>query len=378
MLDAAIRIARAEEAVLVPAYLLLLPLELGPESAATGEVGVAMPLLEAVEQAALRKGVPVDARIERGRTPTHALTRLWEIEHFDRIVVPAGRGSGFSETGSRLDPHPRAERDHDLEAGARLSSADVCHHARMRRQLSWLIAVPITVIGTFAGHSVGYWAAVPDAHERAHLLASSGHGYLDYAPLLLSICVALVALGFVASLLSAFGEHEATPRNGRVALVAALAPAAFVLQELLERYLHDGHVHWGLFASAPFLFGLATQVPFALLAAAIAFALASAAQRVAQVLKRVLGRRPRPIAAHVPLLALDRSAGRACPRSRLRGSRPSAARLAEQERPIRPLTMSEERCTNTQARVRAGRCSSRSPPFWRRSCWCRWPVRTRG
>ena len=121
VLDAAIRIARAEEAVLVPAYLLLLPLELGPESAATGEVGVAMPLLEAVEQAALRKGVPVDARIERGRTPTHALTRLWEIEHFDRIVVPAGRGSGFSETGSRLDPHPRAERDHDLEAGTRLA-----------------------------------------------------------------------------------------------------------------------------------------------------------------------------------------------------------------------------------------------------------------
>jgi hypothetical protein len=96
VLGAAIRIARAEEAVLVPAYLLLLPLELGPESAATGEVGVAMPLLEAVEQAALREGVPVDARIERGRTPTHALTRLWEVERFDRIVVAAGPNSGFS------------------------------------------------------------------------------------------------------------------------------------------------------------------------------------------------------------------------------------------------------------------------------------------
>ena len=87
VLEAAIRIARAEEAVLVPAYLLLLPLELGPESAATGEVGVAMPLLEAVEQAALRAGVPVDARIERGRTATHALTRLWDVERFDRVVV---------------------------------------------------------------------------------------------------------------------------------------------------------------------------------------------------------------------------------------------------------------------------------------------------
>ena len=166
----------------------------------------------------------------------------------------------------------------------------------MRRQLTWLIAVPITVIGTFAGHSVGYWAAVPDEHERAHLLASSGHGYLDYAPLLLSICVALVVLGFVASLLSAFGEQKATGSgNGRIGLVAALAPVAFVLQELLERYLHDGHVHWALFVSAPFLFGLATQVPFALLAAAVALALASAAQRVARVLRRVLGRRPRPV-----------------------------------------------------------------------------------
>jgi hypothetical protein len=96
VLAAAIRITRAEEAVLVPAYLLLLPLELGPESPAAAEVQVAMPLLEAVEQAALRDGVPVDARIERGRTATHALSRLWEVERFDRLVVPAGRSSGFS------------------------------------------------------------------------------------------------------------------------------------------------------------------------------------------------------------------------------------------------------------------------------------------
>ena len=48
-----------------------------------------MPLLEAVEHAALRAGVPVDARIEKGRTLTHALQRLWEVEPFDRIVAPA-------------------------------------------------------------------------------------------------------------------------------------------------------------------------------------------------------------------------------------------------------------------------------------------------
>jgi len=89
VLNAAIRIARAEDAVLVPAYLLRVPLEYAEGSPVTKEVGVAMPLLEAVEHAALRCGVPVDARIEKGRTPTHALGRLWEFEHFDRVIAPA-------------------------------------------------------------------------------------------------------------------------------------------------------------------------------------------------------------------------------------------------------------------------------------------------
>jgi hypothetical protein len=89
VLDAAIRIARADEAVLVPAYLLVVPLQFPEDSAQKDQVGVAMPVLEAVEQAALRARVPVDARIEKGRSPTHALRRLWDVERFDRIVAPA-------------------------------------------------------------------------------------------------------------------------------------------------------------------------------------------------------------------------------------------------------------------------------------------------
>ena len=98
VLEAAIRIARAEEAKLVPAYLILVPLEYAPDAAMQRQVTVAMPLLEAVEHAALRAGVPVDARVESGRTPIHALQRLWAAERFDRIVVPApvGRAPGFS------------------------------------------------------------------------------------------------------------------------------------------------------------------------------------------------------------------------------------------------------------------------------------------
>jgi hypothetical protein len=99
VLSAAIRIARAEEAVLVPAYLLIVPLRYDENSPVKDEVKLAMPLLEAVEHAALRAGVAVDARIEKGRTLTHALRRLWEVEQFDRIVAPApvNGGGGFTE-----------------------------------------------------------------------------------------------------------------------------------------------------------------------------------------------------------------------------------------------------------------------------------------
>jgi hypothetical protein len=99
VLDAAIRIARAEGAVLVPAYLLIVPFRYAEDSPLKDQVEVALPLLEAVELAALRAGVPVDARIEKGRTLTHALKRLWEVEPFDRIVAPAPveGAPGFSE-----------------------------------------------------------------------------------------------------------------------------------------------------------------------------------------------------------------------------------------------------------------------------------------
>ncbi len=99
VVDAAIRIAKADEAVLVPAYLLVVPLRYAEDSPLHDEVQMAMPLLEAVEHAALGAGVPVDARIEKGRTLTHALKRLWEVESFDRIIAPAptnGHG-GFTE-----------------------------------------------------------------------------------------------------------------------------------------------------------------------------------------------------------------------------------------------------------------------------------------
>ena len=85
--DAALRLARAEGATLMPAYLATVPKQLPLECAIPAEAAKAMPMLEAIEQRAAAQGVPVDARIERGRSYRHALERLLE----QRDVRP-GRG----------------------------------------------------------------------------------------------------------------------------------------------------------------------------------------------------------------------------------------------------------------------------------------------
>jgi nucleotide-binding universal stress UspA family protein len=88
-LDAALRLARAEGATLMPAYLAAVPKDLPLECAIPAEAAKAMSILEAIEQRAAAQGVAVDSRIERGRTYRHALARLLGEETFDRVVVSA-------------------------------------------------------------------------------------------------------------------------------------------------------------------------------------------------------------------------------------------------------------------------------------------------
>jgi nucleotide-binding universal stress UspA family protein len=96
-LDAALRLARAEGATLVPAYIATVPLQLNIDAPVPEECESAMPLLETIELRAARVHVPVDSRIETGRTARHALRRLVEHERFDRVVIPASETrNGFS------------------------------------------------------------------------------------------------------------------------------------------------------------------------------------------------------------------------------------------------------------------------------------------
>jgi len=87
--DAAVRLARVEEATIMPAYLACVPRYLALDAALPAQCLQAMPLLEAIEQRASNQGVPVDTRIIRGRTYRDALRRMLEAEPVDRVIVSA-------------------------------------------------------------------------------------------------------------------------------------------------------------------------------------------------------------------------------------------------------------------------------------------------
>ena len=100
--DAALRLARAEDATLMPAYLAAVSKQLPLDCAIPSEAATAMSMLEAIEQRATAQGVSVDARIERGRSYRHALRRLLAEEQFDRVVVPATSAGSTGLSGEDM------------------------------------------------------------------------------------------------------------------------------------------------------------------------------------------------------------------------------------------------------------------------------------
>ena len=73
----------------MPVYLARVPMHLPLDAALPIQCDSALPLLEAIEQRAVRSGVAGDSRIERGRSYRHAIRELIEHETFDATVVTA-------------------------------------------------------------------------------------------------------------------------------------------------------------------------------------------------------------------------------------------------------------------------------------------------
>jgi hypothetical protein len=109
-LDAALRIANAEDATLVPVFLARVPLHLPLNTPLPRQSNIAILLHEAIEQRATEFGIPVDARVERGRTYRHALRETVVNERFDRMVVAAavhgGHGFGPDDVAWLLENAP--------------------------------------------------------------------------------------------------------------------------------------------------------------------------------------------------------------------------------------------------------------------------------
>ncbi len=82
--EAAARLAKAENATIMPAFLARVPRNLPIDSPLPKQSAEAMPLLEAIEQRASAQGIAVDSRVARGRTYRDALRRLIEQEQFER------------------------------------------------------------------------------------------------------------------------------------------------------------------------------------------------------------------------------------------------------------------------------------------------------
>ncbi|MDQ6805151.1 MAG: universal stress protein [Actinomycetota bacterium] len=99
-LDAALRLARAEDATLVPVFLARVSMHLPIDTPLPRQSSVALSLQEVIEQRATAWGILVDARIERGRTYRHALRQTFEHERYDRIVLAAAaRGNDGFDAG---------------------------------------------------------------------------------------------------------------------------------------------------------------------------------------------------------------------------------------------------------------------------------------
>jgi hypothetical protein len=161
-----------------------------------------------------------------------------------------------------------------------------------RRNVVWLITLPLAIVGSQVAHAAGYRLATGEG-ELAHALASSGHGYLAYAPLALGVGAAFVVLALVRELVGALGGDERASRPSAL-VFSVLAPAIFVAQEHFERLAHGGVFPASLLVEKTFLIGLALQVPFALVAYALARVLLGATRAVADLLAspRVVVLRP--------------------------------------------------------------------------------------
>ncbi|MEZ5102460.1 MAG: hypothetical protein R3C15_22200 [Thermoleophilia bacterium] len=157
---------------------------------------------------------------------------------------------------------------------------------RSRRWIAWLVSAPLAVAGSLAAHQAGFLLAFPEPSVRDARLAATGHGYLDHLSFGLAVAFALALAALAVQALDASRGDRGD--RGVARTLFLVPPAAFVVQEVVERLVQSGQHPAGLLGERSFLVGLALQLPFALAAWLVARALLRCAVRLGAWLGRAL------------------------------------------------------------------------------------------
>jgi hypothetical protein len=154
----------------------------------------------------------------------------------------------------------------------------------VRRALTWLLALPLIVVGSEVAHGLAYWWAYPIADIRGAILAHTGHGYLSYAPMFLSFLAAVELLVVVVFVCDSVRGHARPELPAWLFLWLPIV--GFVVQEHLERLIATGSFPWWAAEAPTFWRGLVLQIPLGLAAYLLARMLHRATQAVAAVIAR--------------------------------------------------------------------------------------------
>jgi hypothetical protein len=108
------------------------------------------------------------------------------------------------------------------------------------RSAGW--AIGLAAGGVLAGHGLTYALVHPDGHERAGVLAATGHAYLH---LLEGPGLVLAVVSAVAAVLVGLGHVRPAPDPGSLfRRLAAIQVGAFVAMEVVERLGTGTGITW--------------------------------------------------------------------------------------------------------------------------------------
>lgn len=171
----------------------------------------------------------------------------------------------------------------------------------MKRLALWAIVFPLTLAGTEVAHALAYRIVYPIASVRWHVLATSGHGYLAYVPIVLGIGAAVLVAGLASTVADVARRRPTQPLPAWA--FASLPLVGFTVQEFVERLLATNTLPWWMFEQPTFRVGLLLQLPFALVAYLVARLLQRVCREIGEVIVGAAG--PPAFVASLPAFRLD-------------------------------------------------------------------------